>query len=178
MSDVFYNPCGTPALPGSQIPYENSWDGVTCDGNGNLISLVLNNNNLTGIVPNTLSELTNLEVLGLQENNLIGTLPVSLFTMTKLTKLQLSSNKMTGTLPPLTALTNLQYFWVTGNQFSGKVPDASALKGLIVFNANNNDFTSINPTEVFNYENCDLSVNPFKCPIPATAKTNCYATCK
>eukprot|EP01060_Flectonema_neradi_P024738 TRINITY_DN33618_c0_g1_i1.p1 TRINITY_DN33618_c0_g1~~TRINITY_DN33618_c0_g1_i1.p1 ORF type:complete len:888 (+),score=167.09 TRINITY_DN33618_c0_g1_i1:76-2739(+) len=177
MSNVYYNPCGTPALPGSQFPYENSWDGVTCDGDGNLISLVLNNNNLTGFIPESLVNLHNLQVLSLEENNLSGNIPTTINTMTSLTKIQLSSNKLSGVLPPLSPLTNLKYFWATGNQFSGLAPDVSGCKALVVYNVNNNMLTSITGDEVFNYENCDLSGNPFKCPIPPTAKTNCYATC-
>ncbi|KAK6128386.1 hypothetical protein DH2020_037862 [Rehmannia glutinosa] len=53
-----------------------SWSNVTCS-NGNVVSLDLQDNNLTGALPDSVSNLLNLQNLNLAHNNLNGSIPTS-----------------------------------------------------------------------------------------------------
>jgi hypothetical protein len=74
--------------------------GVGC-ADGDIIAIVLAENNLKGTIPSSLGSLTKLTYLGLSGNNLKGTIPSSLGSLTKLTYLYLPHNSLTGLVPPL-----------------------------------------------------------------------------
>ena len=77
---------------------ECDWYGVTCL-NGNVASLVLNNNSLSGSLPPELGNLTNLTTLYLFNNSLSGIIPSELGNLTNLTSLGLSDNSLSGSIP-------------------------------------------------------------------------------
>ncbi len=62
----------------------NLWYGVRTDDNGRITSLGLSNNNLTGLLPAEIGNLTNLESLYLSGNSLTGPLPHSITALTRL----------------------------------------------------------------------------------------------
>ncbi|KAJ4782650.1 Receptor-like protein 12 [Rhynchospora pubera] len=64
-----------------------------------LISLNLSRNQLSGMIPHNIGNLTSLEVLDLSMNLLSGTIPSSLSHLTSLDTLNLSHNKLTGKIP-------------------------------------------------------------------------------
>ena len=68
-----------------------SWYGVSCE-NGHVNSIELDHNQLTGIIPIDLGNLTNLKKLDLQGNQLTGAIPDTLATMTKLEEVWLNDN--------------------------------------------------------------------------------------
>ncbi|CAG8659174.1 20691_t:CDS:2 [Cetraspora pellucida] len=57
------------------------------------------NNSLTGTIPDSLSQLTNLEFLYLGRNQLSGQIPTSLASLTNLKELLLNNNKLSGSIP-------------------------------------------------------------------------------
>lgn len=108
---------------------------------GNLKWVDLHVNNLTGQLPymETNPQLT---VLRLDENQLSGHLPDSLFNQISLTELYLHDNQFSGLLSPeLEKLTELQHLFIGHNQFSEALPDLSGLQNLISLRGEYNDFT-------------------------------------
>lgn len=87
----------------------NEWSGVTADSTGRVISLILDENALSGALPESLGSLTNLQTLRLSGNALSGGLPESLGDLTNLQRLDLGDNQLSGSLPSeLVNLTNLE----------------------------------------------------------------------
>jgi hypothetical protein len=76
-----------------------------------LQSLDLSNNSFTGEIPASLGELKNLNYLRLNNNSLIGTCPESLSKIEGLTLVDISYNNLSGSLPKVSART----FKVIGN---------------------------------------------------------------
>src|SRR5713101_2386564 len=67
------------------------WYGVTCnDTQSTVVALNLGGNHLSGTVPATIADLTNLEDLELQSNDLSGSIPPQIGQLTMLKKLDLS----------------------------------------------------------------------------------------
>ena len=101
----------------------DEWYGVTTDDDGRVTRLQLSDNRLSGTLPASLGNLTNLRELTLFINQLSGTLPASLGNLTNLQLLYLNNNRFSGTLPAwLGNLTNLQWLALDNNQFSGVLP--------------------------------------------------------
>lgn len=101
------------------------WYGVTCDRqNSKVEELNLNNNNLTGSIPNEISLLTDMYALWLKDNHLSGTMPATaLGSLPRLASLYLSRNDFTGQVEK--ALRNnkvLTTLHLDGNSFTGEWP--------------------------------------------------------
>jgi hypothetical protein len=73
---------------------------ITC-ANSHITWLYLQDNNIHGTLPSSLSALTALVNLNLYNNNIGGTIPLSLSEMTKLSALSLNGNNLTGPVPQL-----------------------------------------------------------------------------
>ncbi|KAM5579230.1 hypothetical protein ABKV19_009157, partial [Rosa sericea] len=85
-------------------PTRYSWVGLNCsyhedDESPRIISLDLSNNNLTGPIPEFLSQLPNLVHLDLSNNNLTGQISDIFSQLPKLTFRNLEKNKLTGSIP-------------------------------------------------------------------------------
>ena len=111
-----------------------TWYGVECQ-NGEVISLELSDNNLSGSIPSSLGSLSSLERLELNENQLTGEIPPELGDLTNLLSLILWDNQLTGEIPPeLGDLTNLFFLFLDYNQLTGSIPSSlgrlSSLRGL------------------------------------------------
>jgi len=159
-------------------PCIDQWYGVFCY-EGNVVSLSLSENNLTGPIPTEIGNLTNLLNLHLQSNKLTGNIPVEIGNLTNLSQLLLSSNQLTGTIPSeignlvnvtdlrldynqLTGsipieignMTSLQYIYFSSNQLTGSIPheigNLTNLKGLSL---NSNLLTGTIPSEIGNLTN-------------------------
>jgi Leucine-rich repeat (LRR) protein len=105
---------------------ECSWYGVTCDtGKTSVTHLLLGSNQLSGSIPSSLGNLTNLRYLFLDSNQLGGSIPSSLGNLTNLQYLFLDSNQLSGSIPPeLGNLLNLQVLLLYSNQLSGSIPSS------------------------------------------------------
>ena len=104
----------------------STWHGVSVS-NGLVTGLDLSLNNLTGVIPAALGNLTNLESLVLVGNQLRDEIPTELGNLTNLEKLNLSFNQLSGEIPAaLGSLSNLEVLWLVSNQLSGAIPAALA----------------------------------------------------
>ncbi|KAL5720655.1 hypothetical protein ACHQM5_013301 [Ranunculus cassubicifolius] len=81
-----------------------------------LIHLLVDGNNLSGEIPETLGLVTSLEVLRMDGNSLSGTVPSNLNDLS-LYELHLANNKLTGPVPDLTGMKSLSYVDLSNNSF-------------------------------------------------------------
>ena len=85
--------------------------------------LLLGHNELSGEIPASLGNLTNLRYLELYSDGLSGEIPTELGNLANLQKLHLGSNELSGTIPvELGDLTNLRYLELGHNELSGSIP--------------------------------------------------------
>ncbi|KAL5229469.1 hypothetical protein ABZP36_028245 [Zizania latifolia] len=84
-----------------------------------LHSLYLQHNNLSGIIPTSLS--SNLTFLDLSYNSFNGEIPLKVQNITQLTALFLQNNSLSGPIPDL-HLPNLRHLNLSNNNLSGPIP--------------------------------------------------------
>jgi len=88
---------------------------------------------LSSKVPDYLSSLVSLEILGMSRTNLYGPVPVGFSKLLKLTFLDISNNRISGKIPQkLSVLADkgpgaLQFVWICSNDVTLKVPSAWSL---------------------------------------------------
>lgn len=102
---------------------ECEWLNVTCS-NGNVTSVVLRMDQLTGQIPSDLALLTDLTMLDLSFNRLAATIPSSIGEfLTALKHLDLSSNELAGAIPTsLGELSALTFLRLPNNSLTGTMP--------------------------------------------------------
>eukprot|EP00984_Skeletonema_dohrnii_P004616 scaffold1634_cov118-Skeletonema_dohrnii-CCMP3373.AAC.14 len=142
------------------------WYGITCDGNGQVISVNLRDNNLAGQFPvYTRSDYRGRPV----RNNIWEYTKYGLANLRKLKTLDLANNKLTGTIEyrPLYNLASLTHFDVSGNELSGEV-NALVTPSVKHSDFSNNHFTSMHRFDVYKVSPlqtlifCDVSNNVIK----------------
>ncbi|BAB09221.1 receptor-like protein kinase [Arabidopsis thaliana] len=94
-----------------------TWNMVGCSSEGFVVSLLLQNNQLTGPIPSELGQLSELETLDLSGNRFSGEIPASLGFLTHLNYLRLSRNLLSGQVPHLVAGLSGLSFLIVGNAF-------------------------------------------------------------
>ena len=106
--------------------------------------------NLTGSLPHSLNQLTNLQKLFFYNNSLATTIPMWLGSMTNLQMLDLSSNRFVGHIPSsIGQLANLKMFFLCSNDLSGPIlPQLGLLTKLEILWLFNNSLTSSLPLEL------------------------------
>jgi Leucine-rich repeat (LRR) protein len=138
-------------------PCVGPWQGVTCSttasaGFVHVLQLQLRGYNLTGFIPQSVADLTELQILDLSWNNLRGTMPESLAQLGHLRKLHLYENMLIGTisdaLGQLRLLTSLR---LNNNLLSGRVPSSlGELTSLMNLTLNTNRLTGSIPSSLGN----------------------------
>jgi len=134
----------------------NDWFGVEVE-NYKLKAISLPNNLLTGVIPDQIGQLVDLESLNLSGNNISGSLPATIGKLKSLHTLNLSNNILQGEVPfEIKNLFNLKYLLLQHNGFT-KLPDLSGLTFLLEMNVADNqlDFGDLEPNirtkAAFNY---------------------------
>jgi len=89
-----------------------------------LQELDLNWNQLTGMLPRWIGQLTSLVVLNLHRNNITGSLPISVGQLTGLQTLDLSCNNLNGHVPyEIGMLSNLTHLDLNSNKLDGVITE-------------------------------------------------------
>ncbi|CAI9093627.1 OLC1v1029176C2 [Oldenlandia corymbosa var. corymbosa] len=142
---------------------------------GNLSSLItvsLEDNQLSGGIPSSMQQLRNLQLLSLDQNKIGGNLD-SLCQLHKLSGLFLDENQVSGTIPNCFGnITSLRNLYLRENLLTSTIPMSLwNLKDLIVFNLASNSFNGSLPPEIGNLKatiTIDLSGNHISGAIPNT----------
>ncbi|CUF43553.1 GP46-like surface antigen, putative [Bodo saltans] len=147
--------------------------GVTCDSIlSDIIYIVVPSRRLSGTLPDSLGNLTQLVELTLHSNALGGSLPQTLAECTSLLSVNFWNNSLAGTLPPeFSSWTRIQFLSVSSNQFSGSLPKEFSAWGssLMEFYAEGNKLTGTFPPEyesLFNLRYFRVTSNSFSGTLP------------
>ncbi|KAJ4835745.1 hypothetical protein Tsubulata_037146 [Turnera subulata] len=131
----------------ASIPNYCSWYGVTCNAfSQRVVGLNLTGSpaaRLSGSLPDSLANLSELQTLTITHHALAGEIPPGIARLQFLEILQLQGNNFTGTvLDKITAIPSLRIINLSFNSFSGVVPSALiASPTLEVMDLSNNRFT-------------------------------------
>eukprot|EP00257_Ricinus_communis_P020571 XP_015579831.1 probable LRR receptor-like serine/threonine-protein kinase At3g47570 [Ricinus communis] len=137
-----------------------------------LQSLQLQNNRLTGTIPDEIYKLFRLRVMNMSFNSLQGPISSKVSKLSKLRVLDLSMNKITGKIPEeLSPLTKLQVLNLGRNVLSGAIPPSianlSSLEDLIL---GTNALSGIIPSDLSRLHNLkvlDLTINSLSGSVPS-----------
>ncbi|RVW27793.1 LRR receptor-like serine/threonine-protein kinase GSO2 [Vitis vinifera] len=141
-----------------------------------LQSLSLQNNSLTGEMPQSLFNISSLRFLDLEINNLEGSIPRDIGNLSKLEKIYLSTNSLIGSIPtsfdPCVGskspfrwfsikywhlLLDLEGLFIGGNEFNGTIPVyISNMSKLIRLHISDNYFTGNVPKDLNNLRKLEV----------------------
>jgi hypothetical protein len=127
------------------------WNGVTCDDEEEIQSIVVTANNLRGFIPNDLEILAqDLENLDLSENSITGSIPSVMGTFQNLQALRLDMNQLSGVIPvELANLADLRRLELNGNFLSGTIAsEFGLLRKLRTLSLDNNTLTGNIPASL------------------------------
>ena len=127
---------------GTGCPCDNNWYGIQC-ADGRVISIVLDDNQLTGSLPNEIGNLSYLRTLNLYTNSITGAIPLEIGNLDSLRNLSLARNQLKGLLPDTLAnLSQLRDVRLWSNLLSGPIPNSwGRLSELRILNMHFNDLT-------------------------------------
>ena len=142
----------------------------------NTTEIILVNSALSGSIPSSIGNLTNLNTLILGGNQLSGEIPLEITNLINLTTLNLQTNQLTGSIPyGIGNLINLETLSLLGNQLTGEIPSGiGSLTNLIELSLSSNQLSGIIPDEICNQgdSSLDLSNNHFCPPYPSCIDIN------
>lgn len=138
---------------------------------GNLKSLDLSSNEISGSIPPEIGNLNGLSNLNLSGNDISGAIPPEVGKLSGLSNLDLSGNKISGPIPPeMGNLKELQNLDLGSNNISGSIPpEIGNLTNLTNLDLGGNDLSGDIPTELGNLSNLEslnISDNKLSGDIP------------
>lgn len=147
-----------------------TWHGVLCRQDY-VTELVLDENNLNGVLPSELSLLEKLLFLMVARNKISGPIPVSLFSIETLGTVDVGFNSITGVIPPsIENAVSLNSLNVEFNAMSGRLTkNIGKASNLGYLNLKSNQFASDMPMELFNLKqmkHLEIGGNKFIGTIP------------
>ncbi len=139
-----------------------NWYGVQVEGD-RVSEINLDNNNLRGMLPASIGDLTRLKKLSLRRNgstysgNLHGNIPASIGNLSNLETLWLSYNNLTGNIPSeIGNLLSLQKIDLFKNNLSGNIPvEITILNNLQELDLGYNNLSGSIPSEIGNLSNLE-----------------------
>jgi len=128
--------------------WPDDYRGVWCNDNGRVLGITMTSTGMTGYLPDSIGNLSEVTQLYLGKNAIRGTFPNSITKLTKLRNFWLyGGNFITGTLPEdIGNLTELKEFNIEANNFSGTIPKSIGyLEKLVDLYIMSNYFTGTIP---------------------------------
>ncbi len=150
----------------------DTWYGITLNEAGRVTTIDLNNNNLTGTLPEEIGQLSELQSLVLWGNSISGELPIELCNLSNLYNLDLGLNQFTGSIPEaIGQLSNLQTLFIgSGSTLTGEIPASLGnLTNLRILALDQNQLSGEIPDELGNLvqlEELYLELNQLSGAIP------------
>ncbi|XP_050377955.1 probable inactive receptor kinase At4g23740 [Argentina anserina] len=154
----------------SNTPVCDRWTGVTCSADkAHVIAVRLPGIGLIGpIPPNTLSRVSELQILSLRSNVINGQFPSDFSNLKNLSFLYVQFNNFSGPLPDFSAWKNLTIVNLASNHFNGSIPESiSNLTQLSALNLANNSLSGEIPDlEVPRLQQLSLANNNLSGSVP------------
>jgi len=149
-----------------------TWYGVETDATGSVIELTLTNNNVSGVIPSEIGNLSSLQILRLSSNDLYGSIPAELGQLKSVWYLSISGNGLSGFIPPeLGGMTSLNGLYLGLNRLTGPIPaELGQLDRLRNLSLRSNRLSGSIPAELERLKNLDslaLRRNSLSGPIPS-----------
>ncbi|MCL7048471.1 hypothetical protein MKW94_029437, partial [Papaver nudicaule] len=118
-----------------------------------LIHILLDGNQITGNIPESITLVQNLEVLRLDRNKLTGPVPSKINSLAKLSELHLANNDLKGAVPDLTGMSSLNYVDLSNNDFDLSEPPKwfSTIDSLTTLVMENGNLQGSLPAELFSF---------------------------
>ncbi|KAL4578404.1 hypothetical protein LXL04_014527 [Taraxacum kok-saghyz] len=136
----------------------------------NLQTFQASNAHIMGTIPDIFDSFPNLQNLRLSYNNLTGSLPKS-FGGSEIQNLWLNNQDagLSGTLDVLSSMSQLYQVWLQANAFTGAIPDLSKCTNLFDLQLRDNQFTGIVPPSLMSLpklSKISLRNNKLQGPLP------------
>ena len=149
----------------------SEWHGISVDSLGRVTFIKLNENGLTGVLPQELGQLNSLANLNLQDNLVTGAIPPELKTLAALKHLNFGFNQLEGEIPTeIGDLTNLEYLHLGSNDLVGSIPtelgELAKLQELHLFWNELSGEIPLELTTLSKIRRLDLNDNNLTGPIP------------
>ncbi|PQQ07512.1 receptor-like protein kinase 2 [Prunus yedoensis var. nudiflora] len=115
----------------------------------NLTHLDISRNSLSGNIPMSFGNLSQLEVMLISDNNLSGEIPHFWNNIPSLYYVDMSNNSLSGTIPrSLGSLTSLNFLFLSSNNFSGEVPSLENFFVMYILDLGDNKFSGTIPASI------------------------------
>jgi Leucine-rich repeat (LRR) protein len=150
----------------------DSWFGVVVTA-GHVSVIGLGDNQLSGSIPASLTNLPYLQEIGLDGNELTGTIPTNLASFSQLVSLDLGNNQFSGSVPAsLGNLSQLLFLNLSSNHLSGGIPSNLAnLSQLQFLNFDQNQLSGSIPDglgELVQLQELEINSNQLSGSLPAS----------